>query len=792
MPSAVRTAVQPPAVQPPAPGPIGPRGHDVVVLYSRGSRLAYAARAAQAGEVYTFDSAWDAPRTWLKGEYAYLAPNAAGLLLARCNLKHDLVDEAAFTGPVLDRCRALLIPNAAHLASDTIARIEAWLAGAGRRLIVTGKTNLPPRLLGLAEARPVAISGFTGWRWLPGSPFAGSAWEPFYVTGFQGHAALAVRPAGGSRVLAELVEFSGDLTSAATAVATPLGPGIVATDRTLYVANQVFELIGGMMQAHLNVEPVRHWANPTHWGDTILFFLRRLMRDLGLDGLWQTRLRSFGTHDGVLSFRHDVHGMTDFSFLDYQIQNLIPASYDIEDPAFSTNITDTMAGSWLERTSHNNFIEQALHNDSSIGDPPSAVFGKGFFKHVNDAARNLGIRICTCGRHAGGHMHPETIDAMDYLYANEPDLIGACTFSYYHMIEYGVRRPDVMVGGTIGGKPLTYVTDVRRTIATQGIWFPFHPVVTTDDEWRPLRGWDRTHEYDAAYELVETIYGGHSAREPGVEDQLENGVYSFQYHPELGRDPSVNDGKGALDFVRYAINLAERKNFWIPNQRELYQRMADYEDLVFRTSDDGRLVTVANPTARTIEALMVEQRLPFASVWDGADEIVHVVGDAFVTVPRLAPGAQVTLRFATETSEAPILRKPSNKGLIVVDARHDPAQAETRIRVRVCRAQPLAVEGIDPGGVYQVTIDDQPPFSVLPRTARTIAALLSKHSAAATGASRRVRLPGVTRFLDLMIHGDPDHFVERLIRIRELSGPEERAARAAILAAIPARTGRVL
>ena len=131
-------------------------------------------------------------------------------------------------------------------------------------------------------------------------------------------------------------------------------------------------------------------------------------------------------------------------------------------------------------------------------------------------------------------MHPETIDAMDYLYANEPDIIGACTFSYYHMIEYGVRRPDVMVGGTIGGKPLTYVTDVRRTIATQGIWFPFHPVVTTDKEWRPLRGWDRTHEYDAAYELVETIYDGHSSRRRGVEDQLENGVYSFQYHPELG------------------------------------------------------------------------------------------------------------------------------------------------------------------------------------------------------------------------------------------------------------------
>ena len=49
-----------------------------------------------------------------------------------------------------------------------------------------------------------------------------------------------------------------------------------------------------MLQAHLNVEAVRHWANPTHWGDTLLFFLRRLLLEPGLEPLWQTRLRSFG------------------------------------------------------------------------------------------------------------------------------------------------------------------------------------------------------------------------------------------------------------------------------------------------------------------------------------------------------------------------------------------------------------------------------------------------------------------------------------------------------------------
>ena len=166
------------------------------------------------------------------------------------------------------------------------------------------------------------------------------------MSGYAGHEAQQVEPASGSRVLADLVELTGDMTSAATATATTIGPAIVLTERTTYVANQVLELLGGMLQAHLNVEAVRHWANPTHWGDTLLFFLRRLLLVVGGDTLGQTRLRSFGTHDGVLSFRHDVHGMRDFTFLDYQIENLIPATYDIEDPGFSTNITEAMAADY--------------------------------------------------------------------------------------------------------------------------------------------------------------------------------------------------------------------------------------------------------------------------------------------------------------------------------------------------------------------------------------------------------------------------------------------------------------
>jgi hypothetical protein len=190
--------------------------------------------------------------------------------------------------------------------------------------------------------------------------------------------------------------------------------------------------------------------------------------------------------------------------------------------------------------------------------------------------------------------------------------------------------------------------------------------------------------------------------------------------------------------------------------------------------------------------MVVEQRRPFGSVWDGAAEVVHVVRDAFVTVPPLTPGAAVTLRFQTEETDAPLVRQPSNKGLIILAARHDPRSGETRIVVSVCRAQRLRVEGVDPGGVYRVQVDGGPVRHLVPRVVRTIQALLSKQTKGTAVPGRRTLTPGVLRFLDVEVSGDENRFVERTIHITQLPSAEAGAARAAILAAVPARTGRVV
>ena len=224
---------------------------------------------------------------------------------------------------------------------------------------------------------------------------------------------------------------------------------------------------------------------------------------------------------------------------------------------------------------------------------------------------------------------------------------------------------------------------------------------------------------------------------------LENGVYSFQYHPELARDPSVNDGKGTQDYVRYCINLAERRISGSRRQRDLYQRMADYEELIFQVRDGGREVTVANPTDGASPRWWSSSgcRSPACGT---ATRSWSTSAGRLRDGAAARPGGQVTLRFEPET-RGPLLRQPSNKGLVILDARHDPRTGETRIVVSVCREQPLGVEGVDPEGVYGVQVDDEPAADVGRDRAHHPGAAEQEDRRCRGSRTRRTKTPGMTR-----------------------------------------------
>ena len=710
---------------------------NIGILRSENTRRANAAEAQRTGAIYTFEDAWGQNKNWLKGQYAYLAPSTVSASLNRFNLKHDFIGDDRLADSLSD-ISLLFLPSAHSLTQEAIDAIGRWLQRDDAFLCVSGPTNLPPELLGLESLELARTDGYTAWQWNSVSPFGDRAkWEEWYISGYKGFFTCFAEAKTGASVLADLLEVDGDLSGPDSASLQRVGAGIVQTEKSLFIANALFEHMGGIWQAHLNAEEVRRWFNPFNWAETLLYQLRAVLWSCGQECHWNTRLRTFGSYDGVMNIRHDPDKSVDMTMLRYQGEHLIPATHTLLDANISPEATTTeMDQAWVREISRHEFIEIGLHNDAIQASPPKWMMGTNLARHVIESEKNLGVRLYTGGRHGGYSVYPEMIDAMDYLYQTVPHFLGLGTFHFHLMAEYGDRRPNPQLDDMV----VTYQTLTSPTIASPGFWFPFHGVVSTTEECRQLRGWDITHEYDPPPDVIDAVYGRPNSKDKDPNTALQDGVYQLQYHPLFTVDPSYNNGRGTFDWMCYGIRRAERLNFWQATQREIYQRMQDYEDILFRVTDGGKTIQAHNPTGRTIEELMVETANPVGApeqagpdalgagaVSDesestpepdyaslrlelhqgpirGSSYLAHIVGNRFFTLPRLEPGASCTIRLE-DGALHPFVAQANSKSMRFVDVRYAPETGELTISAYVIRYQGLVVQGYNPGDRVHVAVD---------------------------------------------------------------------------------------
>ena len=711
---------------------------NIGILWSECTRRDNAEEAQRAGAVYAFEDAWGRSKSWLKGQYAYLAPSTLSAALNRFNLKHDFIGDEGLADSLSD-ISLLFLPSAHSLTPAAIDAIERWLERDDAFLCVTGPTNLPPALLGLENLELAQTAGYTAWQWRSDSRFGDRArWEAWYISGYKGFTTCVAEATADVTVLADLLEVGGDLSGPDSATLRRVGAGIVQTQKSLFVANALFEHMGGVWQAHLNAEEVRRWYNPFNWAETLLYQLRDALWSCGQERFWQSRLRTFGSYDGVMNIRHDPDKSSDLTMLHYQGEHLIPATWTLLDAKISPEATTTeMDQGWVREISKHEFIEIGLHNDAIQESPPKWMMGANLARHVIESEKNLGVRLYTGGRHGGYSAYPEMIDAMDYLYQTVPHFLGLGTFHFHLMAEYGDRTPNPQMGD----KVVTYATVTAPTIASPGFWFPFHGVVSTTEECRQLRGWDITHEYDPPPEVIDAVYARPNSKDQDPGTALPDGVYQLQYHPLFTVDPSYNGGRGTFDWMCYGIRRAERLNLWQATQRAIYARVQDYEDVQFRVTDGGRTLYAHNPTGRTIEELMVETAIPvgapeqagpdalgaaavadesetepeadFASLRlvvgqelnEGNRYLAHIVGNRFFTLPRLEPGESCTIRLEGGGAHHPFVAQPNSKSMRFVDVRYAPEKGELTICAQVIRYQGLVVQGYTPGVRVHVEVD---------------------------------------------------------------------------------------
>lgn len=261
----------------------------------------------------------------------------------------------------------------------------------------------------------------------------------------------------------------------------------------------------------------------------------------------------------VLVIRHDTDISRDTTYLNYEVENHVPATYAIikglqEHHRF-----------WLKRLQrHSDLIEVSWHW-SSLGRIPYLTrnspskpqsTGRGISRQATEGTRNI-ERLSTIHKHGDAFYFPETIEAMDDAYRHHPQLLGMGTMFGWHMIQWDQNRE---------GQRQEH--RVHRPAVTVPLWFPYHLVLTTTTEYRALPGWDTSLFMEPSPETIDSIFD--------FDKRLPGGVYVVCYHPAHARKDSFSPG-GCFPWYRYLIERARKASWWIATYRDVLERLNQWE-----------------------------------------------------------------------------------------------------------------------------------------------------------------------------------------------------------------------
>jgi hypothetical protein len=480
----------------------------VGILYSRLSLSKCVEAARQLDAIYNCHGATSTVR-WLRGEYAYLAPNGAASLMRRLCIKFNWVtDEDLIEPKNLERYHTLIVPHAVALPAQARKILADWVDHGGH-LLATGQTDLSIELLGLSDVK---------W-YRPKSYTAISYGKYNVIAGYRGYTVGICQPASETQVLASAYEVVNPQEGMDGSMSYPLGPAVIRTRKVLYISLPLFETFGAMLQGHVDFEDIRNWGHRYKYLDWLGRFVKEILEDSDWKHLWRVRVKPWGGYRGVVVLRHDVDESSDLTYLDFERENQIPATYAIFD--------DRHRRHWLKAVASHPAAEAAYHFDS--GPKKTTLFnvllgrsrgvtanilkktgGKGLWKQVKNARDTLRIPIITAQRHNSYFFYPEIIDAMDYLYKEAPEVLGLGTM---------FRFTNIMFGGEKRGNGSTYV--VKHPDTSVPFWFPFKLWYASTDEHRALRGWDITHVLEPEPWLTEHL---------GHDDHHAEGATTMELH----------------------------------------------------------------------------------------------------------------------------------------------------------------------------------------------------------------------------------------------------------------------
>ena len=197
----------------------------------------------------------------------------------------------------------------------------------------------------------------------------------------------------------------------------------------------VFKILGDIFLGQMSIENFKNWQNPLFCLDEFILNLKEIIEDaLGTKINVDTNAISDNDHRGTIVLRHDVDSSRDISYLEYELENKIPATYAL--------LVDKNTKFWLSKLRNKPDIEISFHyntvdegsiftkianrsfkNESQYKPFIKGITGSGLYRQYLKA-KSSGIYAETLNRHGPFIVLPDFYDAMEYLCRREPAVLG--------------------------------------------------------------------------------------------------------------------------------------------------------------------------------------------------------------------------------------------------------------------------------------------------------------------------------------------------------------------------------
>ena len=475
-------------------------------------------------------------------------------MLRRLCIKFSWVkDEDLLELKFLEKYHTLIIPHAVSLPPQSHHNLHHWIRKGGY-LLVTGQTDLPNELLGLSEKRWHQPKGYSAIQY----------GRYNIIAGYPGYTIGICTLAYGTETIGSAYEILNPKEEISCRVTYTLGPGIIRYGKVIYIPIPLFETFGAILQGHVDIEEIRDGGHRYKYLDWIGRFIKDLFEESGWNHLWRVRVKPWGEYRGVVVLRHDTDESSDMTYLDFERKEGIPATFAILD--------DRHRREWLMRVKAHPKAEASFHFDTGPGKYvrfgfKKKISGKRLWREVVRAQEKLHIPIESAQRHNSFFYYPEIVDAMDYLYEKEKEVIGLGTM---------FRFTNFMFGGA--GKKGGITSVIQHPDTSVPFWFPYRLWYASAKTHRALRGWDITQVIEPEPWLTEHLLN--------QEEYLEDGVYTLGFHPAHCHGKSFRPD-GNWNWFRFAVELGRSRKYLFATCKEVFQRINQWEDLIFTKTRDG-------------------------------------------------------------------------------------------------------------------------------------------------------------------------------------------------------------